>query len=594
MTLHLVAPAEQKLDMTRGEMGYFTLTLDGILPGTRYYFASTSDEKYPDPASHYQPEGVHGPSEVVNHHAYAWQDKDWRGIPFKDLIIYELHIGTFTKEGTCEAIIPYLDDLAATGINALELMPVSQFAGNRNWGYDGVYPYAVQNSYGGPEGLKKLVDACHARGIAVFLDVVYNHLGPEGNYFAKYGPYFTDKYATPWGTAINFDGDWSDGVRDYFALNVIHWFEVYHLDGLRLDAVHTIYDTGAVSFWEFLHQKIKRLQQRVGRTFYLIAESDLNSPRVVKSPEIGGHGFDAQWLDDFHHARDVLLDPAGRERYEDFGQMEQLAKAYTDGFVHSGEYVKFRKRKHGASSVGLPGDQFVVFNQNHDQIGNRVGGERLSLLVDFERQKLAAAAILLSPYVPMLFMGEEYGEDTPFFYFVSHSEPELIEAVREGRRKEFENYQWDTEPPRPDDEDTFRRSRIDWTKRTRGKYLTMLQWHQTLIGLRRTEPTLQNVRKNEVRVHVLNRKGYLLQRISEDEEEHLFCLFNLCDDPISYTFPDWQGTWKKILDSKESHWLENPTPESPIYPAEVLPESTLELLPASVAVYQFQRQPSGN
>ncbi|GAB2793644.1 malto-oligosyltrehalose trehalohydrolase [Rhabdobacter roseus] len=589
MALHLLAPVEQQLDMPKGEMGYFSLTLDDIPPGTRYYFAPDEAEKYPDPASHYQPEGVHGPSEVVDHAVYAWQDKDWRGLPFKDLIMYELHIGTFTEEGTCEAIIPYLDDLVATGINALELMPVAQFPGSRNWGYDGVYPYAVQNSYGGPEGLKKLVDACHARGIAVFLDVVYNHLGPEGNYFGQYGPYFTEKYATPWGTAINFDGDWSDGVRDYFALNVIHWFETYHLDGLRLDAVHTIYDTGAVSFWEFLHHKIRSLQQRVGRTFYLIAESDLNSPRVVKSPEVGGMGFEAQWLDDFHHSLYVLLDPAGRERYADFGHLEQLAKAYTDGFVHSGEYVKFRKRKHGASSVGIPGDQFVVFNQNHDQIGNRVGGERLCMLVDFERQKLAAAAILLSPYVPMLFMGEEYGDQSPFFYFVSHSEPALIEAVREGRKKEFESYQWDTEPPSPDDEDTFRRSRIDWQKRGHGKHQKLLRWHQTLISLRRTEPALQNVCKNEVRVHILGQRGFVLHRISENEEEHLLCLFNLSDEGIPYTFPSWTGTWKKILDSKEPEWVESPPQDGQAYATEISSESTLELAPASVVVFKFQR-----
>ncbi|MBU1821504.1 MAG: malto-oligosyltrehalose trehalohydrolase, partial [Bacteroidetes bacterium] len=419
MTLHITAPHEQRVAMQKDDMGYFNVLVKGVQPGTRYFFAPNGEKEFPDPASHYQPEGVHGPSEVVDHAAFAWQDKDWRGLPFKDLILYEIHIGTFTSEGTCEAIIPCLDELAATGINAIELMPVSQFAGGRNWGYDGVYPYAVQNSYGGPEGLKKLVDACHSRGIAVFMDVLYNHIGPEGNYFGQYGPYFTDKYSTPWGTAINFDGEWSDGVREYFATNVIHWFDTYHIDGLRLDAVHTIYDTGAVSFWELTRQRIELLQQKIGRTFYLVAESDLNSPRVVKSPEVGGMGFEAQWLDDFHHALYVLLDEKGQERYADFGQMEQLAKAYTDGFVHSGEYVKFRKRKHGASSVGIPGEKFVVFNQNHDQIGNRVGGERLSVLVDFERQKLAAAAVLLSPYVPMLFMGEEYAENTPFFYFVS-------------------------------------------------------------------------------------------------------------------------------------------------------------------------------
>ena len=590
MTLHITAPHEQRVAMQKDDMGYFNVSVKGVQPGTRYFFAPNGEKEFPDPASHYQPEGVHGPSEVVDHAAFAWQDKDWRGLPFKDLILYEIHIGTFTSEGTCEAIIPCLDELAATGINAIELMPVSQFAGARNWGYDGVYPYAVQNSYGGPEGLKKLVDACHARGIAVFMDVVYNHIGPEGNYFGQFGPYFTDKYSTPWGTAINFDGEWSDGVREYFATNVIHWFETYHIDGLRLDAVHTIYDTGAVSFWELTRQRIELLQQKIGRTFYLVAESDLNSPRVVKSPEVGGMGFEAQWLDDFHHALYVLLDEEGQERYADFGQMEQLAKAYTDGFVHSGEYVKFRKRKHGASSVGILGEKFVVFNQNHDQIGNRVGGERLSVLVDFERQKLAAAAVLLSPYVPMLFMGEEYAENTPFFYFVSHTEEELIEAVREGRKEEFKDFQWDTDPPDPQAESTFLSSKIDWQKRNRGEHRVMLEWHKVLIDLRRSEPALQNFHKNEVRVHVLDQKGFVLRRSSRNGEEHLLCLFNLSGHEAAYIFPAWTEKWEKILDSTEERWLRKPTLPGGLYPGAVSPEVSLVLPPVSLAVYRSGRQ----
>ncbi|TDB63728.1 malto-oligosyltrehalose trehalohydrolase [Arundinibacter roseus] len=589
MVLHLVSPVERHIDMQKNEMGNFTTYVDDLLPGARYFFAPEGETDFPDPASHFQPEGVHGPSEVVDHRAYQWQDGDWHGLPFKDLIIYELHIGTFSQEGTCEAIIPHLDDLAATGINAIELMPVSQFAGDRNWGYDGVYPYSVQNSYGGPLALKKLVDACHQRGIAVFLDVVYNHIGPEGNYFSQFGPYFTDKYTTPWGTALNFDGEWADGVREYFVMNTIHWLENYHIDGLRMDAVHTIYDQGAVSIWDLLHSRIHQLQQRMGRQFYLIAESDLNSPHVVKTPEVGGMGFEAQWLDDFHHALYVLLDEEGKERYRDFGQVEQLAKAYTDGFVHSGEYVSFRKRKHGASSVGIRGNKFVVFNQNHDQIGNRVGGERLSVLVDFERLKVAAAAILLAPYVPMLFMGEEYAEDNPFFYFVSHSEPDLIRAVREGRKKEFEGFQWDVEPPEPDDEQTFQRSKIDRAKRHSGRHQVMLQWHQHLILMRRTELALQNFCKNEVRVHVLGQQGYVMHRISEHEDEHLICLFNLSTKKIAYTFPAREGQWVKILDSTEEHWREEPAKQSDSYPNELMAEAQCDLPCCSVAVYRLLR-----
>src|SRR5690606_29059914 len=419
-------------------------------------------------------------------------DQNWKGIPFADLVLYELHVGTFTEPGTFEAIIPRLKELAETGINAIELMPVSQFPGHRNWGYDGVYPYAVQNSYGGPNGLKKLVNACHHRGIAVFLDVVCNHLGPEGNYFGKFGPYFTEKYTTPWGSAINFDGKWSDGVREYFANNALHWFEHYHIDGLRCDAVHETYDMGAVNFWELTHDKVKALGQRLGRHLHLVAESDLNSPRVVMPPEVGGWGFAAQWLDDFHHSSYVLLDKSGKSRYGDFGRMDQLAKAIKEGFVHSGEYVNFRKRKHGASSAGLPGDKFVAFHQNHDQVGNRAGGERLGMLVGFERVKLAAALLMLSPYVPMLFMGEEYGDPSPFFYFVSHSDPELIQAVREGRKKEFAAYHGNAELRDPQEEETFRESILQWKLRMRGKHSVLRNWYATLITLRKTLPALRS------------------------------------------------------------------------------------------------------
>ncbi|HEX3007836.1 MAG TPA: malto-oligosyltrehalose trehalohydrolase, partial [Bacteroidales bacterium] len=481
MTLHIVHPIDRKVEMAKDSAGYFTISVPDIKDDCRYYFNPDGKKDFPDPASNFQPEGVHGPSAVVAHESFRWHDTAWRGIPQKDLIFYELHVGTFTSEGTFEAIIPVLPELADVGVNAIELMPVAQFPGNRNWGYDGVYPFAVQNSYGGPEGLKRLVDACHAAGIAVFLDVVYNHLGPEGNYFAEFAPYFSSKHVVPWGDAINFDGDWSDGVREFFTDNACFWFENYHIDGLRLDAIHMVYDFSAVHFWELLREKVNLAEQRMGRKFYLIAESDLNSPKVVKTPELGGFGFDGQWLDDFHHALYVLLDKKGKDRYEDFGSMEQLAKAYTDGFVHSGEYVQFRRRKHGASSAGVAGEKFVAFNQNHDQIGNRVLGERLSVLVDFERLKLASAALFLSPYNPLLFMGEEYGEDNPFFYFVSHSDKALIKAVREGRKKEFESYKWHTDPPDPQAESTFTASKPDRSKKDKESNNILFMWHKKLI-----------------------------------------------------------------------------------------------------------------
>ncbi len=585
MVLHLPAK-DQKVNMQGDEWGYFSVTLDDIQPGELYFFMPDGKKGFPDPASHYQPQGVHGPSAVVDQASYQWQDSQWRGLPFSELVLYELHVGTFTPEGTFEAIIPRLDELIKTGINAIELMPVAQFPGSRNWGYDGVFPYAVQNSYGGPEGLKKLVDACHARGMAVFLDVVYNHQGPEGNYLMQYGPYFTNQYCTPWGDALNFDGEWSDGVREYFSNNPLHWFEHYHIDGLRCDAIHMVFDAGAVHFWELTHNMIRQLEQKLGRPLHMVAESDLNSPRVVKVPEVGGYGFDAQWLDDFHHSLYVLLDKKGKERYEDFGQLEQLAKAYTDGFVHSGEYVKFRKRRHGASSAGVPGHKFVVFNLNHDQVGNRVRGERLCQLVDFERLKMAAAAIMLSPYVPLLFMGEEYADETPFFYFVSHSDQELIKAVQEGRKKEFENYQWQAEPPDPQDEKTFQNSILHWQKRKSGKHQTMLQWHQKLIEMRRTHPVLQNFSKNDIKAHVIDEAGLLVHRQTEGGLHHLLCLFNYSESPINCTLPEWSANWVKVLDSKEPQWLEEKQKNSSLSPLQAVARQKLALPPCSVVVYQ--------
>jgi maltooligosyltrehalose trehalohydrolase len=585
--LHLLSGEEQTFEMNKDEEGYFSYVSDRIAAGEKYFYSiNGTDEKFPDPASHFQPDGVHGPSGVVDHTAYQWKDASWNGLPMQDLIFYEIHVGTFTPEGTFDAIINRLDDLAETGINALEIMPISQFPGSRNWGYDGVFPYAVQNSYGGPDKFKQLIDEAHKRGIAVFLDVVFNHLGPEGNYIDRFGPYFTDRYCTPWGDAINLDGDWSDGVRTYFANSILHWYEHYHLDGLRVDAVHMMYDSGAVHFWEVVNEKLNQLRQRKGKDFYLIAECDLNSPRVVQSPENGGWGFNAQWLDDFHHALYVLLDPEGIDRYEDFGQMEQLAKAYTDGFVHSGEFVKFRKRKHGKSSVGLPGETFVVFNQNHDQVGNRVGGERLCMLINFEKQKLGAAAILLAPYIPMLFMGEEFSADTPFFYFVSHSDEELIQMVVEGRRKEFENYKWEVDPPNPQEEETFLQSKLKWDQRLSGKHRVMLDWFKTLIRLRRTAPALLNFDKNFVRVSLFGSKGFALHRKSADEKQELICIFNLGSARESMAMPARKGHWKRILDSRDPQWMEGDVKLLSTFPELAADDEIVFVAGESMAVYE--------
>jgi maltooligosyltrehalose trehalohydrolase len=584
MILHLLNDGEDEIPMNRSAGGYFTVNTNLAGEGTKYFYKPNGEKDTPDPASAFQPEGVHGPSMVINHSRYEWNDSAWKGVPFNELIIYEIHVGTFTKEGTFGSIIPFLKELSETGINAIELMPVSQFPGSRNWGYDGVFPYSVQNSYGGPDEFRKLVDACHSHGIAVFLDVVYNHLGPEGNYFSSFGPYFSGTYHVPWGEAINFDGEWSDGVREYFSGNVIHWMINYHLDGLRVDAIHMMFDSGAVNFWELVQKRVKDTEQQTGRKFYLMAECDFNSPRITRPTETGGFGFDAQWLDDFHHALYVLIHPEGKERYEDFGRIEQLEKAYKDGFVHSGEFVKFRKRKHGASSAGMPGNRFIAFNQNHDQIGNRVNGERLSQLVGFDQLKIASAALFMAPYIPLIFMGEEYGEDNPFFYFISHSDENLVKAVREGRRKEFENYKWKSEPPDPQDEDTFIKSRPDREKRLSGNYRILLQWNRELIALRRKSAALQNFNKDRIFIYTHPATGFILHRKSDDESDNILCFFNLSPAETEFKVPPHFNMLNKVLDSAD--YGKDKPDNSQGSPFELKNDQTIRLGGWGVTIYE--------
>ncbi len=559
MTLHIVHPTEQKVQMKKDAEGYFTTEV-GTPVGTRYlYLIDDAEKGLPDPASQFQPEGVHGPSEVIDHTTYKWNDSNWKPIPFEEIILSELHIGTFTEEGTFESAIEKLDLLKEVGINAIENMPIAQFPGNRNWGYDGVYPYSVQNSYGGPEGLKKLVDACHQKGIAVFLDVVYNHQGPEGNYIEQFAPYFTDHYKTLWGKAINYDGEWADGVRDFYSDNAVYWLKNFHIDGLRFDAIHAIFDFGAVHFWEVVHEKIKKLEKANNRMYHTIAESDLNAPRVIHSVENNGYGFTAQWLDDFHHAIYVLMDKEGNERYHGFNGMKQLAKGYSEGFVHSGEFVSFRKRKYGKSAAGIPGNKFLAFINNHDQSGNRIDGARLGSMIDLDQSKIATAMLLLSPYVPMLFMGEEYGDESPFYYFISHSDPNLIKAVQEGRKNEFKQYiKPGQEFPDPQSEEIFDQSKLKWEKRTSGKHQVILNWHKELIKLRQTHPALRNFSKESVVAEVLQEDGIILHRKDESGKKELIALMNVSESPLSYFLPCNNGTWKKLLDSTEKQWsMEN-------------------------------------
>ena len=438
--------------MQKSADGYHEATLNARA-GTRYFYM-LDDVARPDPASRFQPEGVHGPSEVIDA-AFEWHDASWRRIPLEDYVIYEIHVGTFTPEGTFDAIIPKLDALKEIGITAIELMPIGQFPGHRNWGYDGTYVYAAQNSYGGPAGVKRLVDAAHQRGLAVALDVVYNHLGPEGNYLNEFGPYFTDRYKTAWGMALNFDGPYSDCVREYFIQNAMMWIDDFHFDALRVDAVHAIVDHSAEPF-------LQDLTAAVGDRAIMIAESDLNDPRVITPRDQLGLGFHTQWADDFHHALHALLTSETAGYYAGYGKASDLARTIESGYLYTGQYSAFRRRKYGRKPQTRSGAQFVVSAQNHDQVGNRMNGDRLSTLVSREHLKVAAAALILSPFLPMIFMGEEYGETAPFQYFTSHSDEGLIEAVRKGRREEFEEWAWEGEAPDPHAEETFQRSKLTW------------------------------------------------------------------------------------------------------------------------------------
>jgi maltooligosyltrehalose trehalohydrolase len=553
VALKIVTPEERLIPMQQDARGYWRVEVEGVLPGARYLYHLEAGKDRPDPASRHQPEGVHGPSEVVDPAEFAWEDDGWMGLPLKDFIIYELHVGTFTKEGTFEALMARLDYLKDLGITAVELMPVAQFPGTRNWGYDGVYPFAAQNSYGGPEGLKRFVNACHGRELAVILDVVCNHLGPEGNYLRDFGPYFTDKYKSPWGDAVNFDGPYSDEVRNYFIASALHWITEYHIDALRIDAIHGIFDFSAKHFLQELGEAVHLEAEALDRNVYVIPESELNDSRVISPAEHGGYGLDAQWNDDFHHALHTLLTGERTGYYEDFGKIGHLEKALREGFVYSGQYSPFRKRGHGSDSRDRPAHQFVVFSQNHDQVGNRMLGDRLTKLASFEALKLAAGTVILSPNIPLLFMGEEYGEEAPFLYFVSHSDTNLIEAVRQGRKEEFKAFCWEGDVPDPQDEHTFLNSTLDAELRQHRMHGVLLEFYKRLIHLRKEIAALRSLNKKNMEVKGCEEEKTLyVRRWFEDDDT--FSLYNFLEHPVpvSVTLP--QGSWVKVLDSSDKAW----------------------------------------
>jgi maltooligosyltrehalose trehalohydrolase len=465
------------------------------------YLLDDDPTALPDPRSAWQPNGVHKASRIFDHGQFQWSDAGFQAPPLSAAVIYELHVGTFTQEGTFHAAIGRLDALVSLGITHVEIMPVAAWDGERGWGYDGVDLFAPHQIYGGPGGLKQLVNACHARGLAVLLDVVYNHLGPVGNYLQRFGPYFTHSHITPWGDAVNLEEDGSTEVRRFLCDNALMWLREYHFDGLRLDAVQAFIDRSSVHLLEQLSTEVKELEAELGRHFVLIAESDLNDPRIVMSRDAGGCGIDAQWSDDFHHALVTLLTGDRSGYYQDFGTMEDLAKALEEAFVYSGQYSSHRGRRHGRPAKDLPGLRFLGYAQNHDQVGNRARGERLGHLTTEGRAKIAAALVMTAPFVPMIFQGEEFNASSPFLYFTHHEDEELGKKVSEGRSNEFSGLGWEShEIPDPQSAKTLQLSKLKWEEATTGAHAEMLAWYRNLIQLRRTTPDLTNGRMDLVQV----------------------------------------------------------------------------------------------
>ena len=536
-----------------GDRGYVAARVDGVGAGTRYRYRLHHDGdvlERPDPVSRWQPEGLHGPSAVFDP-THDWTDEGWDTPPLHQHVLYELHVGTFTDAGTFRAITERLGHLQDVGVTAIELMPVAQFPGPRNWGYDGVLPYAVQDSYGGPHGLQQLVDAAHAHGIAVFLDVVYNHLGPEGNHLRDFAPYFTDKHSTPWGEAVNVDDAGSDEVRRYFVENAVRWITEFHLDGLRLDAVHAIRDESAVHLLEELADRVHEAASQRGRRVHVIAESDLEDPKLVRGTQRGGYGLDAQWLDDVHHAVHVALTGEQEGYYGDYEGLPDLARCLEDRYAFAGRYSAYRDRTIGRPAPDVDYDRFVVCSQNHDQVGNRMLGERLTELTDLEGLKTAAATILLSPFVPMLWMGEEYGETAPFQYFVSHTEPELIEAVRTGRAEEFAAFAWDeSQTPDPQAEATFERSKLEWTLATDGWHADLLALYRELTRLRRTHPAVAAPAAGDAQPSSFGDQR--LAWVRDHPDGAALVAVNASDEPGE--LPLATGPWTVELDTAETRW----------------------------------------
>jgi maltooligosyltrehalose trehalohydrolase len=484
------------------ERGYWKADVEEARHGCDYAFLLDDDPRpYPDPRSFWQPKDVHSFSRVLDHGKFEWTDHKFRPIPLPSAVIYEMHIGTFTPGGTLDSAIEKLDYLFDLGITHIELLPISSYEGNFSWGYDGVAPYAPDETYGGPDAVKRFVNACHTKGLGVILDVVYNHFGPAGNYTQMFGPYYTDRHHTPWGAAINFEDGGSDQVRRFFIDNALMWLRDYHFDGLRLDAVHELIDRSAMHFLEQLSREVEDLSAALGRCLFLIGETDLNDPRFVTPREANGFGLDAQWSDDFHHSLFTLLHHEQSGYYEDFGSVEQLATTLQQAFLYDGRYSRFRQRIHGRQVHKISYHRFLGYIQNHDQIGNRAKGERLEQLVGMQKAKLAAAVVFTAPFLPMIFMGEEWAAATPWMYFADFQDPELRKAVSEGRKRDFQHFGWDNDVPDPSDPETFERSKLQWEELNQPEHHGMFQWYRDLIHLRRKTLALNLGDFNRMEVH---------------------------------------------------------------------------------------------
>jgi maltooligosyltrehalose trehalohydrolase len=549
--VEVVVDGRRPVPLTPATDGLWDITIPTLRAGTRYQYRLDGERYRPDPVSRWQPEGVHGPSGVVDPRDGVWTDQSFRGHALGDLVFYELHVGTYTAAGTFEAIIKHLGTLVDLGITAIELMPVAEFPGSRNWGYDGVHLYAPQSTYGGPAGLRRLVDACHRVGLSVFLDVVYNHLGPEGNYLAEFGPYFTDRYRTPWGGAVNFDGPDSGGVRRHFVENACFWAREFHLDGLRLDAIHAIYDTSPVHILTELTEAARKEAEQLGRPFHVVAESHDNDRRLVLPREQGGVGLDGVWSDDFHHAVHVRLTGEAEGYYADYRDREHLPKALANGFAFQGEPSVYFGRPRGTPSGDLGGEHFVVCLQNHDQVGNRAQGDRLGSIVSFEAMKMAAALLFVAPALPLLFMGEEYAETAPFQFFTSFIDRDLAAAVRRGRAEEFKRFSWQGTLPDPGEPSTFVRSRLNHSLAQAPRHRELLQYYRHWLALRRSHPALGSRGKERTQAALEPSGDVLVVRRAGPGGERLMLVANL--SKTRQPAPDQTG-WRVLIDSADPRW----------------------------------------